>query len=75
MFPPVQKQIKKGRKGAASQKDQVAAKKIRIPKGKAPKKFYYFNCYGLGEPIRMALNRSKCKYTDVRLQIDKYKDL
>lgn len=75
MFPPVQKQIKKGRKGIASQKEQVAAKKIRIPKGKAPKKFYYFNCYGLGEPIRMALNRSKAKYTDVRLQIDKYKDL
>ena len=46
-----------------------------MPKGKAPKKFYYFNCYGLGEPIRMALNKSRVKYTDVRLDIDKFKDL
>ena len=49
--------------------------KVRVPKGKAPKKFYYFNCYGLGEPIRMALSKAKVKYTDVRPGIDKFKDL
>lgn len=68
------KPILKPKKGNHA-KVQTPVKKIRVPKGKAPKKFYYFNCYGLGEPIRMALNRSKTKYTDVRLGIDKYKDL
>lgn len=68
------KPIQKGRKGNPG-KAKSDHKKIRVPKGKAPKKFYYFNCYGIGEPIRMALNRSKTKYTDVRLGIDKFKDL
>ena len=29
-------------------------------------KFYYFDCYALGEPIRMALHLAKVEYEDVR---------
>lgn len=61
-------------------KIKITPKKIQkgkkvAPKGKPAKpqgeiKFYYFDCYAVGEPIRMALHKAGVKYQDIRFTYD-----
>ena len=53
------KKIQKGKKKPAAK-----AKPVK-PQGEI--KFYYFDCYALGEPIRMAMYKANLKYKDTRL--------
>lgn len=66
-------------KNKASKKIKKVPKKVIKPKPKkkvTPKKpvkpvneikFYYFDCYAAGEPIRMALNKAGIRYKDIRM--------
>ena len=57
---PVKKASKKIQKGKKADIKAKAAK----PQGEI--KFYYFDCYAVGEPIRMALHKAGVRYQDIR---------
>ena len=66
-------QVKKKSDQKLKKKNQVKKTSKKIQKGKKEKikekakpqgemKFYYFDCYAVGEPIRMALHKAGVQY-------------
>lgn len=48
----------------------MKGKGVKQQKPQGEMKFYYFDCYALGEPIRMALHKAGVAFKDIRMDYD-----